>query len=177
MAIVVNDRERIGEEKLGVLFDGGKVRRRREWRGLRDTLYDYGRWLYILSILAGVIAKPRNVKAMFRYRWFANYLAVPHMLDKFTMGLRDEPLRIVHTAMDFVVKDVAMTIDNSIRGDRRSFFRVFEGHNAGEAEIPAQRRQFARRFDRTGETVEHTAHRGELPHDFKAFAVCVAVMD
>ena len=47
MAIVVNDRERIGEEKLGVLFDGGKVRRRREWRGLRDTLYDYGRWLYI----------------------------------------------------------------------------------------------------------------------------------
>ena len=44
MAIVVNDRERIGEEKLGVLFDGGKVRRR-EWRGLRDTLYDYGRWL------------------------------------------------------------------------------------------------------------------------------------
>lgn len=31
MAIVVNDRERIGEEKLGVLFDGGKVRRRREW--------------------------------------------------------------------------------------------------------------------------------------------------
>ena len=78
------------------------------------------RWLYILSILAGVIAKPRNVKAMFRYRWFANYLAVPHMLDKFTMGLRDEPLRIVHTAMDFVVKDVAMTIDNSIRGDRRT---------------------------------------------------------
>ena len=120
MAIVVNDRERIGEEKLGVLFDGGKVRRRREWRGLRDTLYDYGRWLYILSILAKVIAKPRNVKAMFRYRWFANYLAVPHMLDKFTMGLRDEPLRIVHTAMDFVVKDVAMTIDNSIRGDRRT---------------------------------------------------------
>ena len=57
---------------------------------------------------------------MFRYRWFANYLAVPHMLDKFTMGLRDEPLRIVHTAMDFVVKDVAMTIDNSIRGDRRT---------------------------------------------------------
>lgn len=128
MAIVVNDRERIGEEKLGVLFDGGKVRRRREWRGLRDTLYDYGRWLYILSILAKVTAKPRNVKAMFRYRWFANYLAVPHMLDKFTMGLRDEPLRIVHTAMDFVVKDVAMTIDNSIRGDRRTgndveFFR------------------------------------------------------
>lgn len=120
MALVENSRERIGEKRLGVLFDGGKVRRRREWRGIKDTLYDYGRWLYLLSILAGVIIKPRNVKAMFRYRWFANYLAVPHMLDKFTMGLRDEPLRIVHTAMDFVVKDVATCIDNSIRGDRRT---------------------------------------------------------
>ncbi len=98
MALVINPKSSApGEKQLGVLFDGGKVRRRREWRGLRDTLYDYGRWLYILSILAGVIAKPRNVKAMFRYRWMANYLAVPHMVDKFTMGLRDEPLRIVHT--------------------------------------------------------------------------------
>ena len=120
MAIVVNDKERKGEKQLGVLFDQGKVRRRREWRGLKDTLYDYTRWLYLLSILARVIIKPRNVKAMFRYRWFANYLAVPHMLDKFTIGLRDEPLRITHTAMDFVVKDVAQCIDNSIGGDRRT---------------------------------------------------------
>lgn len=120
MAIVVNDKERKGEKQLGVLYDEGKVRRRREWRGLKDTLYDYGRWLYLLSILARVIVKPRNVKAMFRYRWFANYLAVPHMLDKFTIGLRDEPLRITHTAMDFVVKDVAQCIDNSIKGDRRT---------------------------------------------------------
>ena len=120
MAIVVNDKKRKGEKRLGVLYDEGKVRRRREWRGLKDTLYDYGRWLYLLSILARVIVKPRNVKAMFRYRWFANYLAVPHMLDKFTIGLRDEPLRITHTAMDFVVKDVAQCIDNSIKGDRRT---------------------------------------------------------
>ena len=120
MAIVVNDKKRKGEKRLGVLYDEGKVRRRREWRGLKDTLYDYGRWLYLLSILARVIVKPRNVKAMFRYRWFANYLAVPHMLDKFTIGLRDEALRITHIAMDFVVKDVAQCIDNSIKGDRRT---------------------------------------------------------
>ena len=120
MAMVVNDKERKGEKQLGVLYDHGKVRRRREWRGLKDTLYDYTRWLYLLSILAKVIIKPRNVKAMFRYRWFGNYLAVPHMLDKFTIGLRDEALRITHTAMDFVVKDVATCIDNCIRGDRRT---------------------------------------------------------
>ena len=119
MAIVVNDKKRKGEKRLGVLYDEGKVRRRREWRGLKDTLYDYGRWLYLLSILARVIVKPRNVKAMFRYRWFANYLAVPHMLDKFTIGLRDEALRITHIAMDFVVKDVAQCIDMCALGRKR----------------------------------------------------------
>ena len=96
MALVINPKSRPGEKQSACFLTAEKVRRRREWRGLKDTLYDYGRWLYLLSILAGVIVKPRNVKAMFRYRWFANYLAVPHMLDKFTMGLRDEPLRIVH---------------------------------------------------------------------------------
>ena len=102
MMVTNEGKRRIGDQQLGVLFDGGKVRCRREWRGVKDTLYDYGRWLYILSLLAKFIVKPRNIKAMFRYRWMSNYLAVPHMVDKFTMGLRDEALRIVHTAMDFV---------------------------------------------------------------------------
>ena len=45
MAFAVNDKKRVGEKQLGVLFNEGKVRRRREWRGIKDTLYDYGRWL------------------------------------------------------------------------------------------------------------------------------------
>ena len=45
MALVKNDRLRPGDKELGVLFNGEKVRKRREWRGLRDTLYDYTRWL------------------------------------------------------------------------------------------------------------------------------------
>ena len=116
MMVTNEGKRRIGDQQLGVLFDGGKVRCRREWRGVKDTLYDYGRWLYILSLLAKFIVKPRNIKAMFRYRWMSNYLAVPHMVDKFTMGLRDEALRIVHTAMDFV----ASTMDDIFRGDRRT---------------------------------------------------------
>ena len=85
MMVTNEGKRRIGDQQLGVLFDGGKVRCRREWRGVKDTLYDYGRWLYILSLLAKFIVKPRNIKAMFRYRWMSNYLAVPHMVDKFTM--------------------------------------------------------------------------------------------
>ena len=39
----------VGSVKLGNLYSGGKVRKRREWRGLRDTLYDYWRWLKIMK--------------------------------------------------------------------------------------------------------------------------------
>ena len=120
---ITNPKKRKGDQNLGKLYPTNgksKVMRRREWRGVKDTLYDYTRWLYIMSILAKFIVKPRNVKAMFRYRWMANYLAVPHMMDKFTMGLRDEPLRITHTAMNFVIYDVAQTMDNIFRGDRRT---------------------------------------------------------
>lgn len=114
------DFKKKGQQTLGELYDGGKVRKRREWRGVKDTFYDYTRWLFIMSVLAKFIAKPRNIKAMFRYRWMANYLAVPHMVDKFTIGLRDEPLRIAHTAMDFIVTDVALTLERIFRGDRRT---------------------------------------------------------
>ena len=112
MMVTNEGKRRIGDQQLGVLFDGGKVRCRREWRGVKDTLYDYGRWLYILSLLAKFIVKPRNIKAMFRYRWMSNYLAVPHMVDKFTMGLRDEALRIVlaprgETLTTAVARDLA----------------------------------------------------------------------
>jgi len=117
---IYNPKKRKGDQELGVLFNEGKVRKRREWRGVKDTLYDFGRWMYLWSILIKFTAKPRNVKGMFHYRWMANYLAVPHMLDKFTMGLRDEPLRIVHTAMDFVVLDVANCIQDCFKGDRKT---------------------------------------------------------
>lgn len=44
MMVTNEGKRRIGDQQLGVLFDGGKVRCRREWRGVKDTLYDYGRW-------------------------------------------------------------------------------------------------------------------------------------
>lgn len=120
MANTYNAREKAGEKQYGVLFDGGKVRKRREWRGLKDTAYDFSRWLYLWGIMAKTSVSPGFLKGLWRYRWMANYLSVPHMLDKFTMGMRDETLRITHTAMDFVVKDVAQCIADCMRGDRRA---------------------------------------------------------
>ena len=35
----------IGSEPLGRFYTGKKPKRRREWRGLKDTWYDYVRWI------------------------------------------------------------------------------------------------------------------------------------
>lgn len=109
----------IGAEALGRFFTDGKVRKRREWRGFKDTWYDYTRWLFIMKTLAGFIIKPRNIKAMFRYRWMVNYFAVPMMVDKHTQGLRGSYLRMCHLEQDMVIKDVAKLLDNLFRGDKR----------------------------------------------------------
>ena len=49
----------------------------------------------------------------------ANYLGVMHGMDKFTIGLRDEALRITHISMNYVIADVTQAIANCFRGDRR----------------------------------------------------------
>ena len=38
---------------LGDFYDGDhRAFRRREWKGLRDTMYDYGRWLKLYGFMA-----------------------------------------------------------------------------------------------------------------------------
>ena len=108
----------VGKDKLGSFYTGGKVRKRREWRGVKDTLYDYSRWLYIMGQLGGFVMKPRNVKAFFRYSWMSNYLAVPMMVDRFSQGLRGPQLRILHEEFDIIVYDVAKLLDSLFKGDR-----------------------------------------------------------
>lgn len=97
----------VGSSRLGDLYGKGKVFKRREWRGFKDTFYDYWRWLGIMKMLAGFMLHPKNVKGFFRYRWMLNYLAVPMMIDKHTRGLRGNHLRICHEEYDLVASDVA----------------------------------------------------------------------
>ena len=57
--------KQIGADRLGDFYkEGSRVRKRREWRGFRDTMYDYSRWLWIMMTLGKFVAKPRNVKEM-----------------------------------------------------------------------------------------------------------------
>ena len=70
--IVYNTKKKKGDKQYGVLFNNGKVRKRREWRGIKDTLYDFSRWLYLWSIMIGVTLSRGGMKGMIRYRWMAN---------------------------------------------------------------------------------------------------------
>ena len=53
--------KQMGSEKLGLFYTGRKAKKRREWRGVRDTFYDYLQWLRIWGVLIGFAAKPNNV--------------------------------------------------------------------------------------------------------------------
>lgn len=102
---------KVGSEKLGKLFNGkAKCRTRREWRGFRDTWYDYTRWLKIIAMLGKFMMHPKNIKGFFRYRWMANYLAVPMMIDKHSFGLRGNHLRICREEYDLIADDVAQLL-------------------------------------------------------------------
>ena len=66
------------------------IYRHREWRGLRDTAYDFGKWAQLWAILIRwALAHPaQNVKAVLRYRWMFAYLAVPSFFDRLCAGQR-----------------------------------------------------------------------------------------
>ena len=96
----------IGSEPLGRFYTGKKPKRRREWRGLKDTWYDYVRWLGYWKTLITFIIKPNNMKGFFRYRWMINYLALPDFMDRHTEGMRGTQLRMAHQALGLIVTDI-----------------------------------------------------------------------
>ncbi len=107
----------MGSQRLGDLYHGKKTRKRREWRGVKDTLYDYKEWLRIWKTLIGFVLKPNNVKGFFRYRWMMNYLAVPDFFDRQTEGMRGSQLRMAHTGLSLIVFDMCDMLTDIFRAD------------------------------------------------------------
>ncbi len=108
-----------GGRKLGSLYDGKKARKRREWRGFKDTWYAYTQWLKIWKVLIKFAAKPRNIKGFFRYRWMLNFLAVPDFFDRHTEGMRDVQLRMAHTGLGLIVTDMCEMVETIFKADPR----------------------------------------------------------
>ena len=100
---------RLEKDKTGIA-------RHRQWRGLKDTLYDYGQWLKLWGILIKwALRHPvLNVRAVFRYRWMLSYLTVPSFFDRLTGRMGGEGLRAcrmnLNTVADVVTKDLEKTL-------------------------------------------------------------------
>ena len=74
---------------LGRFYDANhRAFRAREWRGFRDTFYDFFRWLYLYGFMAVKLGchPILMVKAMMRYRWMVSYLTAAHMVDRARQG-------------------------------------------------------------------------------------------
>ena len=110
--------KKLNSEPLGKLYNGKKTIKRREWRGLRDTLYDYKCWLGIMAYLVKFLTNPQNLKGMFRYRWMINNLATLDFLDRHTAGARGPQLRMAHLEYDFIIKHMADNMAAQFKRDQ-----------------------------------------------------------
>ncbi len=107
----------LGSVPLGKLYSGKGPKKHREWRGLKDTWYDYVEWLKIWKTLLCFMIKPNNLRGFFRYRWMVNYLAVPDFFDRHTEGMRDVQLRMAHTGLGLIVRDMCEMLNKIFRAD------------------------------------------------------------
>ncbi len=92
---------------------------KREWRGLKDTMYDYFRWLKFLGMLGSQLftVLPQFTKALFRYRWAASYMSAPAMVDRHTIGLRGKELRYAHMQFYAIMKNSTKSIKDLMERD------------------------------------------------------------
>ncbi len=94
---------------------------RREWRGYKDTAYDYYSWLRNWKDLVVFVGnKPDvKVKSIFRYRWMTSYLATPAFIDKAVAGMRGTELRISHLHYNMVVRGLIDVLNISFLEDKK----------------------------------------------------------
>lgn len=81
------------------------IARYREWRGVKDTLVDYGAWLNnLLAMGKMVVSAPVPcLKGFWEYRWMGSYLGTFAFIDRLFEGFRGEELRIAHMNMHCIV--------------------------------------------------------------------------
>ena len=112
-------RTKIGIVSPGKLYDGGRTKIRREWRGLSDSWYDYRCWARNWGRLVKFITNPQCFKGFFRYRWMLDYLAAIDFIDRCTEGTRGNQLRIAHTQYDFILAQLIRTLTLLFEADQR----------------------------------------------------------
>ncbi len=102
-------------------YDKTGIAKHREWRGLKDTAYDYSRWMMNLGTMVSFISKSpvRILKGMLRYRWMGSYLSVFAFVDRGLEGHRGAELRVGHLHMYMIIKRVTDQLATMFSADER----------------------------------------------------------
>ena len=117
------DRVVNGERSLGRLYRKGAMATvRREWRGVKDTAYDFWEWARMWGMLLATFSKdlvPAMNSALW-YRWMISYFCCHGFMDKNILGLRGSNLRMSHEVTYQIFRYVAENLVFLSKADRKN---------------------------------------------------------
>ena len=112
-----------GERRLGRLYRKGAMATvRREWRGIKDTAYDFYEWARMWGMLLMTLSKDLipALNSTLYYRWMVSYFCCHGFMDKNIMGLRGSNLRMSHLLIYDVFRYVAENLVLSAKCDKKN---------------------------------------------------------
>ena len=105
---------------LGNFFRGNsRAMTHREWKGFKDTFYDFGRWLKCYGFIGVTLGSHPIllIRGMLRYRWMVSYFTAANMVDRHTVGLRGNELRYTHEEFYALVHNATVNIKKILERD------------------------------------------------------------
>ena len=112
-----------GEKRLGRLYAKGAMATvRREWRGVKDTAYDFYEWARMWGMLLMPFSKDLipALNSALHYRWMISYFCCHGFMDKNIMGLRGRALRMSHLLIYDIFRYVAENLVFLSKADRKN---------------------------------------------------------
>ena len=112
-----------GERRLGRLYRKGAMATvRREWRGIKDTAYDFYEWARMWGMLLMTFSRDLipAMNSALHYRWMISYFCCHGFMDKNLMGLRGSNLRMSHILIYDVFRYVAENLVFLSKADRKN---------------------------------------------------------
>ena len=112
-----------GERRLGRLYRKGAMATvRREWRGIKDTAYDFYEWARMWGMLLMTFSRDLipAMNSALHYRWMISYFCCHGFMDKNIMGLRGRNLRMSHILIYDIFRYVAENLVFLSKADRKN---------------------------------------------------------
>ena len=112
-----------GERRLGRLYRKGAMATvRREWRGIKDTAYDFYEWARMWGMLLMTFSRDLipAMNSALHYRWMISYFCCHGFMDKNIMGLRGRALKMAHILIYDIFRYVAENLVFLSKADRKN---------------------------------------------------------